>query len=86
MPKNSLTLGLFNPGMTPLHRVGLAGLYMSLSHLNDRGLKFEGASWILDKNRIRLDFEKGYSFFEWLFEKSFKINNSGLIDFLSLQS
>jgi len=82
MQKTSLKLGLFKPGMTHLHRVGLAGLYMNLTYLKQNNLKFEGASWTLNEKNIQLDFENGYSFFEWLFKKSFKIDGDGLIDFL----
>ena len=82
MQKTSLKLGLFKPGMTHLHRVGLAGLYMTLTYLKQNNLTFEGASWTLDEKNIRLDFENGYSFFEWLFKKSFRIDGDGLIDFL----
>jgi len=82
MQKTSLKLGLFKPGMTHLHRVGLAGLYMTLTYLNQNNLEFEGASWTLDENNIQLDFEDGYSFFEWLFNKSFRIDGDGLFDFL----
>ncbi len=84
--KQSLKIGLFDAGMTHLHRVGLAGLYMTLSCLEQKNLKFEGAKWTLNPRYVKFDFEDGYSFFDWLFNESFKIDSDGLIDFLLLQT
>jgi hypothetical protein len=34
----TLRIGLFDPGMTPLHRAGLAGLWMTLAALDERAV------------------------------------------------
>ena len=35
-----ITIRLFDPGMNQLHRVGLAGLYMTLKHFAKSGKSF----------------------------------------------
>lgn len=86
MPKKNLKISLFDPGMTDLHRVGLAGLYMSLSRLKDKYKSLKGAHCIFNEKYVKIDFEDEYSFFEWLFEESFKIDQMNLIDFEILKS
>ena len=83
MQKTQIKLGLFDPGMTHLHRVGLAGLYMILESLKNQNLSFENAAWHLDPTTVVLEFDEqnGYAFFDWLFSHSFQIDNNGLIRF-----
>lgn len=57
MPKGSLKLGLFDPGMTRLHRVGLAGLYMSLTTCNRNAFKGIG-DWELSPKSVALHWEQ----------------------------
>lgn len=57
---------LHRPGMTALHRVGLAGLYMTLDAFNrDADAKAElgaaGLSWTLEERRVTLDFAEGHA-------------------------
>jgi hypothetical protein len=40
-----MTLRLNAPGMTSLHKAGLAGLYMTLLAFEETGQKIEGLSW-----------------------------------------
>jgi len=59
-----LTCELQRPGMTALHRVGLAGLYMTLDAFNrDADAKAEleaaGLAWTLEERRVTLDFSDG---------------------------
>ncbi len=82
MDEKSLTLGLFEPGMTPLHRAGVAGLHMTLQGLKERGRWFDGATWAPELTRVRLRVEGGWKpFMEWLFAEAFKIDEQGLIRF-----
>jgi len=88
LSKQTLSIGLFDPGMSPLHRVGMAGLYMTLKWLNERGLRFDGTAWTLEKERVTITWQADSAgskdFFDWLFRESFGIDNRkfpGLIDF-----
>ena len=80
--EKELKIGLFDPGMSHLHRVGLAGLYMTLRYLNDSGKSFANASWELHNDRIVLRWQCDDNlFFEELFLASFGRDSRGLIDF-----
>lgn len=78
-----LSIGLFEPGMSHLHRVGLAGLYMTLSYFNNTGQAINGARWELQRDRVNLYWqdEEDRVFLDSLFKASFCIDNTGLIDF-----
>ena len=52
-----MSIGLFDPGMTHLHRVGLAGLYMTLKNMDKADLASVG-HWILEPQRITLCWSK----------------------------
>jgi CRISPR-associated protein Cas8a1/Csx13 len=57
---------LHRPGMTALHRVGLAGLYMTLDAFNrdadaKAALEAAGLGWTLEERRITLDFAEGHA-------------------------
>jgi len=82
MPKGSLKLGLFDPGMTQLHRVGLAGLYMTLSSLSKNDFKDVG-DWELTPTGIELQWnEAPKPLIERIISKSFLIHD-GRVDFLA---
>ncbi len=51
---NHLSIGLFDPGMTHIHRIGLAGLYMTLKNLGT-GSRLDGIEYELGKNRVILN-------------------------------
>ena len=77
-----LKIGLFDPGMSYHHRVGLAGLYMALKHFELTTKQFGNLKWQLGKDSIILHSDDDMkSSFEQLFEESFKIGKDGLIDF-----
>lgn len=80
--QNRMNLKLFEPGMTHLHRVGLAGLYMTLKQLDPEEFKDTGG-WRLHKTGIELFWkEKPRKLIAPIIEKSFGISRDGLIDFL----
>jgi CRISPR-associated protein Cas8a1/Csx13 len=90
-----LTMNLFAPGMSPLHRAGLGGLACTLAAM-DRLFKadrlpeeklpapFDGEnpSWQVDHQSVTLQFgtpEKAGTYLEMLFGFAFGIRNDGLI-------
>lgn len=80
--EQTLTIGLHDPGMTHLHQVGLAGLYMTLKNLEKRGASLPGGSWESSATGVTLTWNNGAKdFFDALFHESFGIDSNGLIDF-----
>jgi len=84
----SLTVRLFAPGMTALHRVGLAGLAMTLQALESDGtaerLRALG-DWETDDQEVTLRWhEDGGAFFAALLAASFRLADNGLIWFAAL--
>lgn len=80
--ENRMKIGLFDAGMTYLHRVGLAGLYMTLKYFEDSHQTFPGLSWQLSDRHVEFIWDKKPE--EWLpavLEASFGSNKEGLIDF-----
>jgi CRISPR-associated protein Cas8a1/Csx13 len=85
MQSNKLRIGLFDPGITHLHRVGLAGLYMSLkrrlkrldpSHFSQFG------GWVLDGQSVEIHWKLDpRSLLEPIIADCFGIKK-GIIDFL----
>lgn len=80
-----LTIGLFDPGMTALHRAGLAGLWMTLKALEDENggtAALPGGSWARSPTSVTLRWDGAPKpFFDALFKRSFKIDSNGLIWF-----
>ena len=78
-----IELSLSDPGMTMLHRAGVAGLYMTLkaleksySTLKSRQGNFQ---WILKDTIISLDWKgNDYEALDWLLKKSFQISSDGI--------
>lgn len=86
MQEKNVSIGLFDPGMTELHRVGLAGLYMTLKSLNPERYADAGG-WELTPQRVHIHWKKKPSeFFSPLFKESFRIGNEGYIAFKAHQS
>ncbi|BAU65484.1 hypothetical protein STA3757_28710 [Stanieria sp. NIES-3757] len=86
-----IEISLSDPGMTMLHRAGVAGLYMSLKALAKRypTLKSRQGNfqWTLTKNSISLNWKgNDYEALDWLFSESFQISSDGLISLTGLQS
>lgn len=82
MPKGRLVVRLFDPGMTHLHQVGLAGLYMTLRNLDPTEYEPWG-SWRLDPHTVELYWNRTPSdLLAPIFKASFGISHHGAIDFL----
>jgi len=80
---NQLSIGLFDPGMTHIHRIGLAGLYMSLKNLGTSGSTFQGMDYKMAMDHVALTWS-GTEPFDKLLNTAFGITQtqpSGLIDF-----
>ena len=87
----SLTLDLFAPGMTTMHRAGLGGLVCCLRAMERdvRGNKFkgdhpggnwqkQGPPWTIEETRVTLSIGEPTAAGEWLkalFEYSFRVQN-----------
>ena len=86
MEEKRLTLQLFAPGMTHQHRVGLAGLYMTLQALDRNGETIENLSWDLEPTAVHLQWEGiPKEPFDALFKKAFGIDDQGLVNFYAHQ-
>lgn len=84
-PGGELTLDLFGPGMTALHRIGLAGIWMTLKHFEADGVHLPGGGWDLTGRRVTLRWKNDpRPFFESLFTHSFKVHRKGLLWFAAL--
>jgi CRISPR-associated protein Cas8a1/Csx13 len=83
-----ITINLFGPGMTALHKAGLAGLWMTLKALekeNQGKASLKGGSWERTPTSVTLRWkDMPGAFFKELFECSFKIDRNGLIWFPAL--
>jgi len=68
-----MTIKLNAPGMTSLHKTGLAGLYMTLRAFDETNEKVRGLAWDIQPTEVTLDWqeEKPRAAFEELINKSF---------------
>ncbi|MGL6338023.1 MAG: type I-MYXAN CRISPR-associated Cas8a1/Cmx1 [Waterburya sp.] len=86
-----IEISLSNPGMTMLHRAGVAGLYITLKALAKRYPTVKSRQgnlkWVLNNDSINLDW-KGNDFetLDWLLKESFQISKLGLISLVGLDS
>jgi|GEM_PF-426307 CRISPR-associated protein Cas8a1/Csx13 len=89
----TLRIGLFDPGMTPLHRAGLAGLWMTLAALDERPEESEtrerlqslGGSWERARDAVTFTWSgEGKAFFSELIRQSFRLTEDGRFWFLGL--
>jgi CRISPR-associated protein Cas8a1/Csx13 len=76
---DGMRLDLFAPGMTMLHKAGLAGLWMTLKGFEERRIQLKAGSWKLTDRSIELHWTHRAAFFESLFANSFKLTSGGLI-------
>lgn len=83
--RKKLTINLFGQGMTILHKVGLAGLWMTLKAIEDENggqagfLGIDG-SWERTDTSVTFQWnDDPVRFFKTLVEKSFRIDKNGLI-------
>jgi CRISPR-associated protein Cas8a1/Csx13 len=74
-----MRLDLFAPGMTLLHKAGLASLWMTLNAFDERNLQLKAGSWKLADRSIELHWTDCAVFFTSLFANSFKLTRNGLI-------
>jgi CRISPR-associated protein Cas8a1/Csx13 len=74
---DGMRLDLFAPGMTMLHKAGLAGLWLTLKGFEERGLQLKTGSWKLADHSIELHWTDRAAFFNSLFASSFKLMKSG---------
>ena len=89
--KPKIEISLSDPGMTLLHRAGVAGLYMTLKALAKRyptqKSRQGNFKWALSKTSISLYWEgNDYEALNWLFGESFQISSDGLISLSGLQN
>ena len=68
-----MTIRLNAPGMTSLHKAGLAGLYTTLRALEEKGEQVNGLAWKLEPTQVSLHWqdETPKAAFEKLIAKSF---------------
>ncbi len=87
----TLRIGLHDPGMSALHRVGLGGLALTLEAI-DRNRPAEraalhalGGSWEVGPRAVVFTFTgDGKAFFKHLIEVAFRVSRNGLIEFIGL--
>ena len=72
-----MTIRLDAPGMTSLHKAGLAGLYLTLRAFEEAGQQITGLEWELQPTQVTLNWqdEKPKQAFEELITKSFWLDN-----------
>lgn len=84
-----VTIALSDPGMTALHKVGLAGLWMTLKAFEQDTKLMRtlptGAGWKLADRSVTLVYgQEPKRLFDWLIQESFKLDKSGLFWFPAL--
>jgi CRISPR-associated protein Cas8a1/Csx13 len=89
LAEQSLEIRLSDPGMTGLHRVGLAGLWMTLQafeRVPDLMARFAaaGASWTRNTASVLLRWKDQDSFFKTLFEEAYQLDKNGLVWFAGI--
>lgn len=94
--KNTATTGqqcleirLSDPGMTALHKAGLAGLWMALQAFEKNSsivarFTAAGASWTRDAHSVLLRWQDRESFFKTLFQEAYKLDKNGLVWFAGI--
>jgi len=87
--ERELTINLFGPGMTAMHKAGLAGLWMTLEALekenNGKAFSDGSGSWECTPTSVTLWWSgEPKAFFNTLFKQSFRIDKNGLLWFPAL--
>jgi len=82
-----MTIKLNSPGMTSLHKAGLAGLYLTLRAFEETGQQIKGLEWKLEPTQVTLDWqeEKPQEAFAALIAKSFWLDD-GFIRLTGLEA
>jgi CRISPR-associated protein Cas8a1/Csx13 len=83
-----MVIKLNAPGMTSLHKAGLAGLYMTLQVFDEAGVKIEGLDWQLKSASVVLAWqdEVASAAFSALINKSFWRDDDGFVRLAGLES
>lgn len=85
--ETKLTINLFDPGMSAIHRVGLAGLGMTLMALDPEEPEARPLNWHIRPDGIELTIrDTPAAAMQWLFERAYGIDAGGLIDFRAHRS
>lgn len=84
----NMELRLSAPGMTSLHKAGLAGLYMTLKAFDGQGKKIKGLQWQLMPDRVILQWTDAMpnSAFSELVKEAFLTDKEGFFRFPGLES
>ncbi|MGI8542456.1 MAG: type I-MYXAN CRISPR-associated Cas8a1/Cmx1 [Aridibacter sp.] len=82
-----MILKLNTPGMTSLHKAGLAGLYMTLKAFDKKDVQIKGLQWEVQEKQIVLNWtdDKPKDAFENLVKESFWIDDEGFIRLYGLE-
>lgn len=82
-----MTLRLNAPGMTALHKAGLAGLYMTLQAFDEKEQTIDGLEWELKPQQVVLNWtdETPTAAFEKLIKESFWVDDQGFIRLAGLE-
>lgn len=82
-----ITVSLDTPGMTPLHRAGVAGLYMTVRAMKQRGVTVEGWDGFTATARdVTLRWTgPAKAFFDRFVKASYRIARNGLVDFVAIE-
>jgi len=86
--KQTLKLRLNNPGLTTLHRAGLAGLWMTLDALSEEKVlsKNQWLDWQLDAHSVEISWEgTPRRLLEWLLPTAFGFDRNQMIEFAGLR-
>lgn len=83
-----MILKLNGPGMTSLHKVGLAGLYMTLKAFDRNDTKIDELDWMLCPDQVVLKWKGKVpkNAFQTLIEQSFKVDSDGFFHFSGLDN
>jgi len=75
-----LLFDLASPRMTLLHRVGLAGLWMTLNHLETHPTRPQGFHWDLGETGLKLSWHGDLSPpLDWLFKTAFQVEDDIIV-------
>src|SRR5947209_11083571 len=82
-----MAIKLNAPGMTSLHKAGLAGLYMTLQAFDETGVKIKGLDWQLAPTSVMLSWqdETSAAAFNSLIQKSFWRDEAGFVRLAGLE-
>jgi len=83
-----MNIRLFGPGMTALHRAGLAGLYMTLQAFEQNGTTVDGLSWELAPREVTLRWaeDEPEPVFQKLLDRSFRVDAQGFFQLAGLEA